>query len=67
MRNDTNLVPGQVEKENHIRKVRKSEERKVKKLRKFTVLINTCAGHVYMLCFVYRLGNRKKGFWQIDK
>ena len=26
----SNLVPGQVEKENHIRKVTKSEERKVK-------------------------------------
>ena len=26
----TNLVPGKVEKENHRRKVRKSEERKVK-------------------------------------
>ena len=27
MRNDTNLVPEKVEKENNIRKVRKSEER----------------------------------------
>ena len=32
MRNDTNLVPEKVEKENNIRKVRKSEERKVKNI-----------------------------------
>ena len=30
----TNLVPRKVEKENHIRKVRKSEERKVKNIGK---------------------------------
>ena len=29
----TNLVPGKVEKENHIRKLQKSEERKVKQER----------------------------------
>ena len=31
----TNLVPGKVEKENHIRKVRKIEERKVKNIGKY--------------------------------
>ena len=30
----TNLVPGKVEKENHIRKIWKSEERKVKNIGK---------------------------------
>ena len=33
----TNLVRGKVEKENHIRTVQKSEERKVKKLGKFII------------------------------
>ena len=33
----TNLVPGKVEKENHIRKVRKSEERKVKNIGKVNI------------------------------
>ena len=32
----TNLVPRKVEKENHIRKVQKSEERKVKNIGKVT-------------------------------
>ena len=31
----TNLVPGKVEKENHIRNVQKSEERIVKNIGKF--------------------------------
>ena len=33
----TNLVPGKVEKENHIRKVQKSEERKVKNIGKISM------------------------------
>ena len=32
----TNLVMGKVEKENHMRKVRKSEERKVKNIGKIS-------------------------------
>ena len=33
----TNLVPGKEEKEKHIRKVQKSEERKVKNIEKNTI------------------------------
>ena len=35
----TNLAPGKVEKENHIRKVQKSEERKVKTIGKIYLLV----------------------------
>ena len=38
----TNLVPGKVEKENHIRKVWKSEERKVKNIGKDIYIIQLC-------------------------
>ena len=39
----TNSVPGNVEKENYIRKVQKSEERKVKNIGKITIFKTTRA------------------------